>query len=162
VRLVPRFPAPNQRHPERLPSPPEWRFSRLGADHLPGRLSGALMPRVRHRSEAVDVEHGQLIGRHLNRFAVVMSLDKLAAVGVRSPGRRDWWWLERFARMREGLTSRGRSHPGLLPLADVADRECRDGFSQPVIRGELVRVHDDRDVFQASPDEPPAIDIHSL
>ena len=22
---------------------------------------------------------------------------------------------------------------GLLPLADIADRECRDGFSQPVI-----------------------------
>jgi hypothetical protein len=25
-----------------------------------------------------------------------------------------------------------------------------------------VQVHDDRDVFQASPDELPAIDIHSL
>jgi hypothetical protein len=28
--------------------------------------------------------------------------------------------------------------------------------------GELVQAHDDRDVFQASPDELPAIDIHSL
>ena len=28
--------------------------------------------------------------------------------------------------------------------------------------GELVQIHDDRDVFQASPDELPAIDIHSL
>ena len=27
---------------------------------------------------------------------------------------------------------------------------------------ELVQVHDDRDVFQASSDELPAIDIHSL
>jgi len=27
---------------------------------------------------------------------------------------------------------------------------------------ELVQVHDDRDIFQASPDEPPAIDIHSI
>jgi hypothetical protein len=27
---------------------------------------------------------------------------------------------------------------------------------------ELVQVHDDGDVFQASPDELPAIDIHSL
>jgi hypothetical protein len=27
---------------------------------------------------------------------------------------------------------------------------------------DLVQVHDDRDVFQASPDELPAIDIHSL
>jgi hypothetical protein len=41
VRLVPRFPAPDQRHPERRPSHPEWRFSRLGADRLPGRPSGA-------------------------------------------------------------------------------------------------------------------------
>ena len=28
--------------------------------------------------------------------------------------------------------------------------------------GELVQAHNDRDVFQASPDELPAIDIHSL
>ena len=28
--------------------------------------------------------------------------------------------------------------------------------------GELVQIHDDRDVLQASPDELPAIDIHSL
>ena len=28
--------------------------------------------------------------------------------------------------------------------------------------GELVQVHDDRAIFQASPDELPAIDIHSL
>jgi hypothetical protein len=32
----------------------------------------------------------------------------------------------------------------------------------PTDWGELVQVHDDRDVFQASPDELPAIDIHSL
>jgi len=32
----------------------------------------------------------------------------------------------------------------------------------PTDWGELIRVHDDRDVFQASPDELPAIDIHSL
>jgi hypothetical protein len=28
--------------------------------------------------------------------------------------------------------------------------------------GEFVQIYDDRDVFQASPDELPAIDIHSL
>jgi hypothetical protein len=28
--------------------------------------------------------------------------------------------------------------------------------------GELVQVHDDRTIFQASPDELPVIDIHSL
>ena len=84
MRLVPRFPAPNERDPERLPFPPEWRFSRLGADRLPGRPSGALMPRVGLRSEAVNVDHGQLVYPSLNRFAVVMSLDKLAPVGGRA------------------------------------------------------------------------------
>ena len=32
----------------------------------------------------------------------------------------------------------------------------------PTDWGELVQVHDERDVFQASPEELPAIDIHSL
>jgi hypothetical protein len=32
----------------------------------------------------------------------------------------------------------------------------------PTDWGEIVQIHDDRDVFQASPDELPAIDIHSL
>jgi hypothetical protein len=27
--------------------------------------------------------------------------------------------IERFAEVRQGLTSRGRSHPGLLPLANL-------------------------------------------
>jgi len=32
----------------------------------------------------------------------------------------------------------------------------------PTDWGELVQVHDDRDVFQSSPDELPEIDVHSL
>ncbi len=64
-----------------------WRFSHSGADCLPVRRSLASTPRVRRGSEAVDVDHGQLVGRHLNRFAVVMILDELAPVGGRSPGR---------------------------------------------------------------------------
>jgi len=32
----------------------------------------------------------------------------------------------------------------------------------PTDWGELVQVHDDRAIFQSSPDELPAIDIHSL
>ena len=32
----------------------------------------------------------------------------------------------------------------------------------PTDWGELVQIHDDRNVFQASPDELPAIDIHKL
>jgi len=31
----------------------------------------------------------------------------------------------------------------------------------PTDWGELVQIHDDRDVFQASPDDLPVIDIHS-
>jgi hypothetical protein len=34
--------------------------------------------------------------------------------------------------------------------------------SGPTDWGELVQIDDDRDVFQASPDELPVIDIHSL
>jgi hypothetical protein len=30
------------------------------------------------------------------------------------------------------------------------------------VKGELVQAHDDRAIFQASPDELPVIDIHSL
>jgi hypothetical protein len=36
------------------------------------------------------------------------------------------------------------------------------GLSAATDWGELVQVHDDRDIFQASPQELPAIDIHSL
>ena len=32
----------------------------------------------------------------------------------------------------------------------------------PTDWGELVQIHDERDVTQASPDEVPVIDIHSL
>jgi hypothetical protein len=32
----------------------------------------------------------------------------------------------------------------------------------PTDWGEIVQIHDNRDVFQASPDELPSIDIHSL
>jgi len=82
-------------------------------------VPGASTPRVRRRSEAVDVDHGQLVGRHLNRFAIVMDLHELAPVDRRATGGRDGRRLERFAKMREGLTSRGRSHPGLRPLANL-------------------------------------------
>ncbi len=34
--------------------------------------------------------------------------------------------------------------------------------SPPTDWGELVQAHDDRAIFQASPDELPVIDIHSL
>jgi len=43
-------------------------------------------------------------------------------------------------------------HPPVSPA-----RTC-----PPTDWGELVRVHDDRAIFQASPDGLPDIDIHSL
>ena len=48
-----------------------------------------------------------------------MGLHELAPVGGRAPGGRDGRWLEWFAKMGQGLPSRGRSHPGLLPLANL-------------------------------------------
>ena len=155
------------------------------------------MGRVRHRSEAVNIDRGQFVGRGLKDVAVVMSLDELAPVGGRAPGRRDWWRLERFAEMCQDLPDRARigdecdqpdiaaavraldrkllPHPGdqfrprdsrrvvrpglviridvaaacrgatagrlptghsLAPLADVADRERRDGGPELVVRRE--------------------------
>jgi len=64
--------------------------------------------RVRHGSEAVNVDRGQLVGRHLNHFAVVMRLDEFAPVGGRAAGGRDGRRLERFAEMREDFPDRPR------------------------------------------------------
>ena len=38
---------------------------------------GALVPRVRHRSEAVDVDRGQLVGRGLMKTVVIVSLHQI-------------------------------------------------------------------------------------
>ena len=57
--------------------------------------------------------------RRLKDYPVVVGLDNLAPVGGRATGRQDWRRLERFAEVCQGLTSRGRSHPGLLPLANL-------------------------------------------
>jgi hypothetical protein len=47
----------------------------------------------------------------------------------------------------------------LRRTARATSRPSRPG---PTDWGELVQIHDDRDVFQASPDELPVIDIHSF
>ena len=67
----------------------------------------------------MDVDHGQLVGRHLNRFAIVMDLHELAPVDRRATGGRDGRGLKRLAEVCEGLTLRVRSHPGLRPLANL-------------------------------------------
>ena len=48
-----------------------------------------------------------------------MDLHELAPVGGRATSGRDGRRLEWFAEVCQGLTSRGRSHPGLLPLANL-------------------------------------------
>ena len=82
-------------------------------------VPGASTPRVRRRSEAVDVDRGQLVGRGLKDVAVVMDLHELAPVGGWATSGRDGRRLEWFAEVCENLTSRGRSHPGLRPLANL-------------------------------------------
>jgi hypothetical protein len=67
----------------------------------------------------VDVDRGELVRRRLEVVAIVMKLHEFAPVGGRPASGRDRRWLERFAEVRQGLNSRGRSHPGLLPLANL-------------------------------------------
>jgi len=52
--------------------------------------------------------------------------------------------------------------PGWLRRREAAPPPVSPARGPPTDWGELVQVHDDRDVFQTSPDELPAIDIHSL
>ena len=66
-------------------------------------------------SEAVDVDHG----RRLKDYLVVLNLHELSPVGRRTTGGRDGRKVERFAEVCQGLTSRERSHPGHLPLANL-------------------------------------------
>ena len=51
-------------------------------------VPGASTPRVRRRSEAVDVDHGQLVYPSLKDCPVVMDLHELSPVGRRAPGLR--------------------------------------------------------------------------
>jgi hypothetical protein len=67
----------------------------------------------------VNIDHGQLVYPSLNRFAIVMDLHELTPVGRWATSGRHRWRLERIAEVCENLTSRGLSHPGLRPLANL-------------------------------------------
>ena len=85
-------------------------------------------------SEAVDVDHRQLVGRRLSHVAFVVDLHELSPVDRRATGGRDGRRFERFAEVGKDLTSRGRSHPGLRPLANLSLRGSRllpAVFSEP-------------------------------
>ena len=63
--------------------------------------------------------------RRLKDVAIVMGLHELAPVGRWATSGRDGRRLEWFAEVCENLTSRGRSHPGLRPLANLSLRVSR-------------------------------------
>jgi hypothetical protein len=97
-------------------------------------VPGASTPRVRRRSEAVNIDHGQLVGRRLKDCPVVVGVDNLAPVNRRATGWRDGRRFERFAEVCQDLTSRGRSRPGLRPLANLrfeVSRLLPAVFSEP-------------------------------
>jgi hypothetical protein len=82
---------------------------------------GASAACVRARSDAVDIDHGQLVRRGLKDVAIVMGLHEFAPVGGRAPGRRDGWWLKRFAQVREDFPDR----PRLADRMSVATGGCK-------------------------------------
>jgi hypothetical protein len=57
----------------------------------------------------MDVDRGQIVGRRLNRVAIVMGMDELGPFGGRASGGRDGRRLAWFAEVCKDLTSRGRS-----------------------------------------------------
>jgi hypothetical protein len=59
------------------------------------------MPSVRHSSEPVDVDCGQLIRRRLKDVAIIRDLHELAPVGGRAAGGRDRRRFEWFAALYE-------------------------------------------------------------
>ena len=85
-------------------------------------LETALLAGRPHRgipSEAADVDHGQFVYPSLKDCPVVVDLHELSPVGGWPAGGRHGRRLERFAEVCQELPSRGRSHPGLLPLANL-------------------------------------------
>lgn len=85
------------------------------------------MPCVRQDSEALDVDHGQLIGRRLEDIAVVMSLEKLAPVGGWTAVGCDRWRLKRSAKMGQNLAdwARLRETDGFASLSGCSEHSSR-------------------------------------
>ncbi len=87
--------------------------------------------------------------RRLKDCPVVVHLHEFAPVGGRATSGRDGRRLEWFAEVCQGLTSRGRSHPGLLPLVNL-------GFaSEPAPAGRLRSAGCRRRRWGAQVETPP-------
>ena len=68
--------------------------------------------------------------RRLKDVAIVMDLHELAPVGWWAPGRRDGWWLERLAQVREDFPDR----PRLAGRMSVATGGCKQSEGQEWFR----------------------------
>jgi hypothetical protein len=82
-------------------------------------LAGRLHGRMECRQRLWMSMSGSSSIRRLKWCAVIVGLHELFPVGRRATAGRDGRRFERFAEVRERITSRGRSHPGLLPLANL-------------------------------------------
>jgi hypothetical protein len=111
---------PDRGGAEVLPVHAQGRICIIGADRPWNRSSrGPSAPWYGMPSEAVDVDHGQLVYPSLKDCPLKVDLHEFSPVGGWPAGGRHGRRLERFAQVCQGLTSRGRSHPGLLPLANL-------------------------------------------
>jgi hypothetical protein len=85
-------------------------------------------------------------------------------IRLRGDGRQEPAHFEPEVRKR--ATARTASPASSQPLTHLGEPleppPLAPARGPPTDWGELVQAHDDRDVFQASPDELPAIDMHSL
>ena len=74
--------------------------------------------------------------------------------------------MVRSARTPTALYMRGTGADGFLHVTHLGEPleppPLSPARGPPTAWGELAQTHDDRAIFQASPNELPAIDIHSL
>jgi hypothetical protein len=116
--------------------------SMLPAGSLPGAPPAESPDTSRGWRPRQGPQAGRSHSRRSPRRVFRAPRERREAVGLTEPGP-----------IREILTHLGGP---LEPPPIAADR------GPPTDWGELLQAHDDRDVFQASPDELPVIDIHSL
>ena len=93
-----------------LSKPIVWPWSSPRVVKVPSesRLSARRPGVPLHQAEAVDVNHGQVVGRGLKDFAIVVGLHEFVPVGRRAPRGCDWRRFERLAQMCEDLPDRPR------------------------------------------------------